>query len=135
MALIEWSEKYSVGNKQIDDQHKNWIKIYNTAHEKMISSDETLFRSAGADALQEMKAYAEYHFAFEENLMETMAFDELDSHKRFHQDFMGKIEKIIWDISAGTHVLNSEIIKTIENWLMHHILKEDQKIKPFIKTK
>jgi len=133
MGFIQWSEKYSVGNKQIDDQHKKWIEIYNTAHEKMMSSEETLFRSSGVDALTEMKAYGEYHFSFEENLMESIGFDQLESHKRLHNVFREKIEKVILDIHKGNHVLNSEIIKTVENWLVHHILTEDQKIKTLIK--
>ncbi len=134
MALIEWSEKFSVGNKQIDEQHQKWIGIYNTAHEKMMSTDINLFRSVGEDALQEMKSYGEYHFSFEEKFMESIGYEGLDFHKQLHKGFMEKIDKIIRDINSGTHILNSEIIKTIENWLLHHILIEDQKIKPFIKT-
>ena len=133
MGLIQWSEKYSVGNELIDEQHKKWIEIYNTAHEKMMSSDETLFRSIGVDALTEMKAYAEYHFSSEENFMESIGFDQLESHKRLHNVFRNRIEKIILDIHKGNHVLNSEIIKTVENWLVNHILTEDQKIKTLIK--
>lgn len=133
MGLIQWTEKFSVGNKEIDDQHKKWIEIYNTAHEKMMSSDETLFRSSGVDALAEMKAYSEYHFSFEENLMESIGFDQLDSHKLLHNVFREKIDKIILDTHQGIHVLNSEIIKTVENWLVNHILTEDQKIKTLLK--
>ena len=129
MGLIEWSEKYSVGDKQIDEQHKRWIQIYNVAHEKMMSSDESLFRSSGTDALKQMKAYGEYHFSFEENFMKNIGFEELESHKLLHKAFSEKIEKIFLDIHKGTQVLNSEIIKTIENWLVHHILTEDQKLK------
>ena len=134
MALIEWSEKFRVGNKQIDEQHKKWIKIYNTAHERMMSSDIKVISSTGVDALREMKAYGEYHFSVEEEFMKSIGFDGLDFHKQLHKGYTEKIDKIIQDIAAGTYVLNSEIIKTIENWLLHHILIEDQKMKSFIKT-
>ena len=131
MPKIQWCDEYSVGNQQVDDQHKKWIEIYNTAHEKMMSADEKVFGSSGVDALQDVIDYTRYHFNSEEKLMEALGFDELAYHKNLHINFVAQIEKTMEEIKSGTLVLNSEIIKTIKNWLIHHILNEDQKIRPF----
>ncbi|MBU0972461.1 MAG: bacteriohemerythrin [Proteobacteria bacterium] len=132
MVRIKWLDEYGVGHQKIDDQHKKWLEIYNTAHAKMMNPDENVFRTAGLEALQEMQAYGEYHFSFEENYMESIGFAGLAHHKQLHLDFLKKIEALRLDIHNGIHVLNSEIIKTIENWLVHHILNEDQKIKTIV---
>ncbi len=132
MPIIQWSEKFSISNPEIDTQHKEWLAIYNKAHDRMMGSNDTDFRSTGVDALGDMKDYTQYHFAREEAWMSSIGFPGLDQHKGLHRAFTLKIEGMIQDLQQGNHVLNSEIIKGIENWLTHHILNEDQKIRVFI---
>lgn len=129
MPLIKWAEAYSIGNKKLDDQHKKWIEIYNKAHDRMIDPNEKDFHSTGIDALREMKSYGKYHFSCEEDYMESMGFAKLDRHRKLHQAFMEEIEGMIDDLEKGNYILNSEVIKRIENWLLHHILNEDQVIR------
>ena len=131
MPIIQWSETFSTANPEIDAQHKEWLAIYNKAHDRMMCSDDTDFKSTGIDALQEMKDYSGYHFAKEEEWMTAIGFPGLDQHKKLHRAFTLEIEGMVQDLQKGNHVLNSEIIKRIENWLTHHILNEDQKIKKF----
>ena len=60
--------------------------------------------------------------------MEEIGFLGIEEHKRIHNDFVKKLDSLAIQMHQGTHLLNSEIIKIIENWLVNHILKEDQKI-------
>ena len=46
-----------------------------------------------------------------------------------HQAFIAKLDNLALQIHQGTFVLDSEIIKVMENWLVDHILNEDQKFK------
>ena len=131
MPIIQWSEEFSTANSEIDTQHKEWLAIYNKAHDRMMSSNDTEFKSTGIDALMEMSDYSRYHFAKEEEWMASIGFPGMDQHKRLHRAFTREIEGMVQDLQKGNHVLNSEIIKRIENWLTHHILNEDQKIRVF----
>ncbi|NJM14282.1 MAG: hypothetical protein HC896_01855 [Bacteroidales bacterium] len=36
MSLITWNEKYSVGIKEIDNQHVNLVNIINELHDAML---------------------------------------------------------------------------------------------------
>lgn len=130
IAKIEWTDKFSVNNEEIDNQHKKWISIYNTAHEKMITANpgENL-QHIGATAMKDMIDYGKYHFSHEEKHMEKIGFSDLKQHRAIHSDFAAKLDRMASDINQGKLVLNSEIIKTIENWLVNHILSEDQKYK------
>lgn len=132
MPIIEWSDTFCVGIDQIDDQHRKWIDIYNKAHDRMMSLTDEEFRNTGIDALEEMVEYGRYHFSTEETLMSELGFEDLDRHRQLHRSFMEQIDKVRLDIRQGKHVLNSEIIKMIENWLVYHILNEDQKLKPYL---
>ncbi|MCG8635953.1 MAG: bacteriohemerythrin [Desulfobacterales bacterium] len=135
MPIIEWTEEFSIGNPTLDDQHKKWFSIYNKAHDRMMDPDEKNFISTGIDSLKEMKAYGEYHFSTEEETMAAAGFPELEKHKLMHRAFSRDIDGMIQGLESGNHVLNSEVIKRIENWLRHHILKEDLKFKTFSEQK
>ncbi len=127
MPIIKWSNDFSVGNERIDAQHKKWIAIYNTAHGRMRNASLNDLLTIGSDALSEMIAYTKYHFSFEEQFMETIRYSGIETHTLMHKNFIKKLDQLVLQIHQGTIVLNSEIIKLIENWFVDHILKEDQK--------
>jgi hemerythrin len=131
---MEWSDGLSVGFKDIDEQHKRWIDIYNTAHDKMMAGSSGDLKSLGISALEEMITYSESHFAYEERLMEKIGYPGLDLHRVIHQNFSRKLQQTVQKMREGEFVLNSEIIKMIERWLIDHILNEDMKIKPIAAT-
>jgi hemerythrin len=130
MPKIKWIEKFSVHNEKIDAQHKKWIEIFNIAHDRMMGKpfdDKAI--SIGEAALIEMINYTKYHFSFEEEFMKKIGFPKIAEHQKCHQAFILKLDDLALQIHQGTFVLDSEIIKVIENWLVDHILNEDQKIK------
>lgn len=129
MPIIEWTEEFSVGHRELDEQHRVWLSIYNEAHDRMMDPDETRFQTTGMDALIRMRDYGRTHFAFEETYMEKMGYPDIENHKMIHDRFSREVDKFIHDLETGQYVLNSEVIKRIENWLVHHILKEDMKLK------
>lgn len=129
MELFQWKNELSVGNKEIDSQHQKWFEILNDAHNKMLGHIKSNIGSIGPDALKKVIDYTKYHFLLEENYMTEIGFSDFDRHKNLHKDFIRKIDQVVLDLHRGEYVLNSEIIKIIENWLVEHILKEDQKFK------
>ena len=71
MGIIRWTDKFSVNDARIDNQHKKWIKIFNNAHTRMMDYSVTEGLSIGKEALKEMVSYTKFHFAFEEELIEN----------------------------------------------------------------
>ncbi|MCG8689142.1 MAG: bacteriohemerythrin [Desulfobacterales bacterium] len=132
MPIIEWTEKFSINHPELDAQHKKWVSIYNEAHDRMMNPDHKGFTTTGIDALKEMREYSKYHFVKEEEVMAELEMPDLEKHKKIHALFSIEIEKMIQDLESGNHVLNSEVIKRLENWLRQHILKEDFKLKDLI---
>ena len=130
MSKIKWTDDFSVHDEQMDDQHKKWIEIYNKAHGLMING---AFRekdfSIGKQALTEMIEYTKFHFACEEKYMEKIKFPKRKDHKNKHDFFVLKLDRLSLQINQGIFILNSEVIKIIENWFIDHILKEDMEFK------
>ncbi len=127
MPKIVWSKDFSVGHPEIDSQHQKWIDIFNTAYDRMMNQGIEELSTLGIDALEEMYSYAEMHFKFEETYMEKIGYPDLASHIKIHNAFKGKLERIRNDFHNNIRPLNSEVMKLIENWLVDHILSEDQK--------
>lgn len=127
MSKIEWNDSFSVNNTEIDNQHKEWIKIYNKMHEGLTNADSTTYQNVAAEALEAMLEYTRKHFIFEEKYMRDIDYPYLVDHYRIHKDFDSMIYSYKRDIQEGRVVLNSQILKIIENWLLDHILVEDKK--------
>jgi hemerythrin len=127
MSKIEWNDSFSVNNIEIDNQHKEWIEIFNNLHEGLTTTDNTVDKDTTADVLEAMHEYSQKHFSFEEEYMHKNNFPDFIGHHRIHKDFDSLIYSYNRDIREGKVVLNSQILKIIKNWLLDHILIEDKK--------
>ncbi|MDT8316429.1 MAG: bacteriohemerythrin [bacterium] len=132
MPLIEWTEEFSVGIEEIDNQHQKWISIVNELHDSII---KTRGISALKELIREMEEYTDLHFSTEEEMLEKAEWPELDRHKRIHFSFKQQVMQLKRDIYAGELVLRSQVMSVIKNWLVEHILKEDREYSKFIKNK
>ncbi len=132
MSKIEWDDSFSVNNAEIDGQHQKWITIHNNLHESIVNGSE--HQKPGAEALKAMQDYAHYHFSFEEEYMDKINYPNLIEHHRIHKDFDNLIYTFYRDAQEGKFVLDTKIMKILKNWLLEHILKEDQKYALFLKT-
>nr|MBF0221067.1 hemerythrin family protein [Desulfobulbaceae bacterium] len=131
MPRIEWNKDYSVGFRDIDVQHQNWIDIHNDLHELLISGNSNDVRGATMSTLKAMRDYAVKHFSFEEEYMQTIGYPDKERHAQIHRAFEGMVENYVDDIKNGDVVLNTDIMKILRSWLVNHILNEDKKYGEF----
>jgi hemerythrin len=122
-----WDDKLSVNVKEIDEQHKNFLKICNE-----------LFEFSGADEIDqeeffkktsELGDYALYHLSTEEELFEKTEYPEAANHKNIHDIFRTKIKEYInqvRDESLDKKELAATIADFSGNWLVNHIAGMDK---------
>jgi hemerythrin len=132
MSQITWNDSYSVNNEEIDAQHKEWIAIYNKLDHTLLNGSGQEVFTLAADSLQAMQEYADYHFREEEQYMREINFPFLVEHRRLHSDFEDELYKYNRSIRSGELILNTEVISIVKNWLLHHILHEDQKYRTYL---
>ena len=85
MSTIKWSDEYSVGVKQIDDQHKNLVDLINRLFDAMSlgKGKEVL-----GGVFDELKKYTIIHFQTEERLMVVYGYPDYEAHKKSHEDLV-----------------------------------------------
>lgn len=122
--LIEWTEKNSVGVKELDNQHKKIIKIINELYEAMKNDeiDEKIEK-----IFNELVDYANYHFSTEERYFDLFNYQEKEVHKQQHNDYKKKISSFIKKSSGDKIFLPFELIDFLEDWWIYHINYSDKK--------
>ena len=82
---IVWTDNLAVGNKKIDDQHKELFRQINALY-------DACSRGEGKKSLSELvnflENYVVEHFSSEEELMRKSNYPGYDVHKRSHQEFV-----------------------------------------------
>jgi hemerythrin len=132
MPRIEWGTSFSVNNDEIDAQHKTWIRTLNTLHDSMISDEDEDTIEVITASLEAMISYTRFHFKFEEEYMRKINYPNLSDHLKLHENFIARLCEYDNDMRNGDLVLGTRIIKTMQEWLIEHILTEDKKYALFI---
>lgn len=130
MEVVKWKNKYEVGVKIIDDQHKKLVKLIN----KIINeSNEPDSAKLVADTLEEMLSYALTHFKTEENMLMKKGYPHLTEHKKQHMEFIKKVSDLSMNLDLSNKEIKNEILGYLKDWLIYHILEEDIDIINFLK--
>ena len=124
MALLTWSNKYSVGVKSLDDQHTKFIGMINEFHSAMLKGQA---QSVAGALLPKLFAYAKEHFSTEERLMESTKFQGMTEHQAEHRALTAKIEEYLVRNKKGDNGMYVELLNFFRDWLSHHVLQVDKK--------
>jgi hemerythrin len=124
MAFYEWQDSFSVGVKEMDDQHKKLIAILNHLHDAMKAGKAA--KEIGL-IIDEMVDYTKFHFGAEEKLMTEKNYIGLASQKGEHSSFIKKAQEFQNEINSGKMNVSLEVLNFLKEWLTHHILVIDMK--------
>jgi hemerythrin len=130
---MEWTDAYSVGVAEIDDQHKRLFELISRAGDLEKRCSESELHDEIVRMLVKLNLYTIYHFETEERIMEANGFAETALHKREHQGFVEKLEQMHPenDELKSIETLH-EIAAFLETWIKNHILKTDFKYKALL---
>ena len=123
---FEWKEEYSVANQEIDSQHKRLFALINALTER--SSDKSC-----KQAIMSLFKYTREHFSSEEEMMTRIGFPLLSEHKELHDDLITQLSEISSKpIDTDEAMVGLRLF--VFNWLVNHIMKEDNKYFKFTKN-
>ena len=89
---IEWDEKYSVGSKLLDDQHKRLVYLIRRLD---VGTKQQIADDMMGDIIDDLINYATSHFGEEAELMLKSNYPNFSSHKSEHDYFINKLMKFI----------------------------------------
>lgn len=128
MSYLVWDEKYSVGVREIDTQHKKLVELINDLHDAMK-------QGKGKDVMTKVvKALVDYaitHFGTEEKYMTKFNYPQYSVHKLEHDKFSKQVADFQRDFNSGKVALTIEVMNFLKDWLVNHILGTDKKFGPF----
>ncbi len=127
MALMTWNDYFATGIPAIDAQHRHLVDLVNQAAPKLALAYEQ--NPAEADQiLDALTDYAVHHFKTEETLMARLGIDtrHIGHHLGIHQDFADNVVAMRQRYASGEILSGSELLGFLANWLVFHILGEDQ---------
>jgi len=120
----------SVGVPALDSDHQALLHILNVLDEIRDTPDPDSSFDSVHDSLI---AYARYHFAREEQVMEACGFGEIDVHRSEHAAFAQYVGTLTDHRNGGGRAAQAgELLDYLTDWLRHHILIQDMAFKPFV---
>ena len=132
MALLTWQDKYSVGIRQIDDQHKQLISMINELNDAMLAGKG---KDVLMTVLNKLASYCVSHFSVEEKLFDTHVYPETADHKDKHQKMTAKVTALIGEVQSGKSTVSIEVMNFLKNWLDKHIMETDKKYGSYLNSK
>src|ERR1017187_6858451 len=121
-ATIAWTTDYTVGVRQIDEEHQRLFALAERMHRAMLDGEGKAFLE---DLLSGLVAYAGDHFKHEEQLMERIRFPGYREHRQQHEDLRGKVRAMQDRSAAGEATMTIEIMLFLMNWLKGHTMASD----------
>lgn len=132
MALISWDDDFSVGVRELDEQHKKLISLINDLHNAMkIGKGKEVL----SPLLKSLVEYTQTHFSTEEKYFTRFGYPEQGRHQAEHQKFVGKVGAFQKDFDKGGALLSMDVMNFLKEWLAGHILGSDKRYGPFFNEK
>jgi hemerythrin len=132
MALIEWSDKFSINILEVDNQHKKLVSMVNELHDAMKTGKG---KDIMGNILSGLIQYVGTHFATEERFMSKYNYPEYLAHKAEHVKLSQKAVEIQKEFEKGVPVITVELMNFLKDWLQEHILGSDKKFGIFLNSK
>jgi hemerythrin len=121
---FDWSDEYSVGIEEIDEQHKTLFLLINRLDQAILDRKGSTVCGGILDALVD---YTHIHFSQEQTLMRVGCYPDYDAHCELHKDLVDEVEALRQKIATGKATISFELMHFLRNWLTKHILGEDMK--------
>lgn len=122
-TLIKWKDSYSVGVKQIDEQHKKLFVHINNLYSAMKKAEDRAMLGKLLDSLAD---YVDYHFSNEEKYFEKFGYNKKNEHILQHKQYIDKIKSFQMAYSKNQSFLSFEIIDFLEDWILGHVIGTDK---------
>ena len=129
MALMNWNEHFVTGIEIIDSQHLGLVKMINDSAPILALSYKR--NPTHADKLLDMLTdYAIFHFKTEGELIRKYAIDSRHTTHHFsaHQEFADSVVSMRALYQRGETLTGGTLLSFLANWLVFHILGEDQSL-------
>jgi len=131
MSDIKWEKKYEIGHERIDFEHQIFVDLIVKIDDAVkLRKDKSYIERL----LNELRAYAVFHFISEENIMYSVNYPDYETHKQHHNELLDMYSQKLMGIELGEQKVE-DLILFLKSWFVNHTLNEDKRIASFVKGK
>jgi hemerythrin len=128
--MISWKEKYAVGNKIIDEQHKVLFDLCDKIMELQQNNYIIDKFDRITELITELVDYTTFHFHEEEAYMRRINYPGYEEQKAEHDEFTEKLLDVnLKDIDENQDKYINHLLVFVLDWLSNHIINKDMLIK------
>jgi len=129
VSRLKWSPELSLGQKDVDEQHKELIRIANgLINAVSIGRGKRTIQNV----VQKLREYTVFHFSNEEAMMEQMRFPERGQHAAEHLRLKLSVKNYQRQLYKNENVNAEEVLDFMKDWLLGHILTFDRDFATYI---
>jgi len=129
MNPFKWKDSFSVGIKEMDDQHKDFFDILNRLGE---AAGGNKGMEVVGPVLRQLLEYSRHHFAEEETWLKVIGYPGLQDQKKQHEFFISQVTELQDRYSKGEASIPISTLEFLREWLLSHILENDKKYGAFM---
>lgn len=120
-----WSDTFSVGVVQLDEQHRQLVAMINKLAD---CNDEGQARSGAVfhEILAGMADYAQQHFRDEENYLRQIGYPDLAAHEKEYTTFVEAMIELGVAATKGVQDVGA-VHRYLHAWSREHILGSDMR--------
>jgi hemerythrin len=120
-VYIAWQDRYSVGVKTLDDQHKQILDIINVLFDAV---QERPDKEIVKTTLDRLVRYTMTHFRDEEELMQSHGYPDLARHKLLHETMR---QKTLAMQEQANLTMDKDLLRFLKEWWVNHIQDCDKR--------
>ena len=129
MKDLVWSDILSVGNDEIDDDHRKLVNLFNMLNHSVTEGVDPDYLEA---ILEELINLTVWHFSHEERLMVKYGYEGLADHRIEHQELIKSARELQQKVLKAGKQVADEDIEFLERWLTEHILTTDMRLGTYL---
>ena len=129
MKDIVWDHVLSVGNDEIDEDHRRLVDLFNLLNHSVAEGESPEYLAA---VLEELINCTAWHFSHEERLMLKYDYRDIEEHKAEHQELIKSAKELQQKILQAGKLVAEQDLEYIERWLTAHILTDDMRLGSYL---
>ena len=119
----------SVGNEEIDRDHRILIDLFNNLNHSVTEGAGPDYLAA---ILEELINCTVWHFSHEDRLMLKYGYGEMEDHRVEHQELIKTARELQQEILHAEKSVSDQDIVLLERWLTEHILTYDMRLGAYL---
>ncbi len=122
--LIAWSDDFSVGIQEVDEQHRVLVQLLNELHTAI---REHHGKATSREILDRLAEYTRTHFLLEESLMRVCHYPGFEIHKAQHEELIKEVVALQHKLDHDGTTITFELLHFLKTWLTQHINESDKR--------